>query len=75
MSAIPARRRRRALAAAVTGAMALAVLPAGVVIGSARLLNEKGGNSVDDSPTTRIPVTPTALLAITNNRNRVFFDG
>ena len=65
------RRRRRALAAAVTGAMALAVLPAGVVVGSARLLNEKGGNSVDDSPTTRIPVTPTALLAVTNNRNEV----
>jgi len=71
MSAIPSRRRRRAIAAVVTGALALAVLPAGVVIGSSKLLNEKGGNSVDDSPTTRIPVTPTAMLAITNSRNEV----
>lgn len=71
MSAIPARRRRRAVAALVTGALALAVLPAGVVVGSSRLLNEKGGDSVDDSPTTRIPVTPTALLAVTNSRNEV----
>jgi len=71
MSAIPARRRRRAMAAVVTGALALAVLPAGVVVGSTKLLNEKGGNSVDDSPTTRIPVTPTAMLAITNSRNEV----
>lgn len=71
MSAIPARRRRRAVAAVVTGALALAVLPAGVVVGSSRLLNEKGGDSVDDSPTTRIPVTPTALLAVTNSRNEV----
>lgn len=69
MSAIPARRRRRAMAAAVTGALALAVLPAGVVVGSTKLLNEKGGNSVDDSPTTRIPVTPAAMLAVTNSRN------
>ena len=71
MSAIPSRRRRRAIAAAVTGALALAVLPAGVVVGSNRLLNEKGGNSVDDSPTTRIPVTPAAMLAVTNSRNEV----
>ena len=71
MSAIPARRRRRAVAAVVTGALGLAVLPAGVVVGSTKLLNEKGGNSVDDSPTTRIPVTPTAMLAVTNSRNEV----
>lgn len=71
MSAIPARRRRRAITAVVTGALALAVLPAGVVVGSNKLLNEKGGNSVDDSPTTRIPVTSTAMLAVTNTRNEV----
>ena len=71
MSAIPSRRRRRAITAVVTGALALAVLPAGVVVGSNRLLNEKGGNSVDDSPTTRIPVTPAAMLAVTNSRNEV----
>ena len=71
MSAIPKRRRRRAVAAVVTGVLAAAVLPAGLVLGANRLLNETGGNSVDDSPTMTIPVTPTALLAVTDSRNAV----
>ena len=49
----------------------MAVLPAGLVLGANRLLNEKGGDSVDDSPTMTIPVTPTALLAVTDARNEV----
>lgn len=71
MSAIPSRRRRRAIAAVVTGVISMAVLPAGLVLGANRLLNEKGGDSVDDTPTQTIPVTPTALLAVTDARNEI----
>ena len=71
MSAIPSRRRRRAIAAVVTGLVGLVLLPSGLVVGANSLLNETGGNSVDDAPTTRIPVTPTALVAVTNTRNEV----
>lgn len=71
MSAIPSRRRRRAIAAVVTGLVGLVLLPSGLVVGANSLLNETGGNSVDDAPTTKIPVTPTALVAVTNTRNEV----
>lgn len=71
MSAIPARRRRRAMAAVVTGIIGLVMLPSGLVVGANSLLNETGGNSVDDSSTTKIPVTPTALVAVTNTRSEV----
>jgi len=71
VSAIPSRRRRRAIAAVVTGLVGLVLLPSGLVVGANSLLNETGGNSVDDAPTTKIPVTPTALVAVTNTRNEV----
>lgn len=71
MSAIPARRRQRAIVAAVLGAISLVALPAGLLAGGNSLLNETGGNSVDDSPTTRIPITPTALVAVTNSRSEI----
>ena len=71
MSAIPGRRRRRAIAAVVTGLVGMVLLPSGLVVGANSLLNETGGNSVDDSSATKIPVTPTALVAVINSRNEV----
>lgn len=71
MSAIPARRRRRAVAAFVSGLAGLVLLPSGIVLGANRLLNETGGDSVDNRPTTKIPTTPTALVAVTNARGQV----
>lgn len=59
------------MAAVVTGIIGLVMLPSGLVVGANSLLNETGGNSVDDSSTTKIPVTPTALVAVTNTRSEV----
>lgn len=59
------------MAAVVTGLVGLVMLPSGLVVGANSLLNETGGNSVDDSSATKIPVTPTALVAVTNSRNEV----
>ena len=59
------------MAAVVTGLIGLVMLPSGLVVGANSLLNETGGNSVDDSSATKIPVTPTALVAVTNSRNEV----
>jgi len=71
MSAIASRRRRRALTAVALGVAGLLALPSGLVLGANRLLNESGGDKVDDRPTTRIPSTPTALLAVVNDRGQV----
>ena len=71
MSAIPGRRRRRAVTAVVLGLLGIVALPAGLLAGGNALLNETGGDSVDDVPTVRIPVTPTALVAVTDARNSV----
>lgn len=71
MSAIASRRRRRALTAVALGVAGLLALPSGLVLGANRLLNESGGDSVDNRPTTRIPSTPTALLAVVNGRGQV----
>ena len=59
------------MAAVVTGMVGLIMLPSGLVVGANSLLNETGGNSVDDTSATKIPVTPTALVAVTNSRNEV----
>lgn len=71
MSAIPARRRRRMIAAVVTSVLTAIALPGGLVIGAADLLNDSGGNNVDNNATISIPLTPVELLAITNSRNEL----
>ena len=71
MSAIATRRRRRAIAALVTGMITVIALPAGLVVGANSMLNDKGGNNVAEEPTTQLPNTPVALLAITNSRNEL----
>ena len=65
MSAIPARRRRRMIAAVCTSVAAVVCLPTGIVIGANSLLNESGGNNVENTTTTEIPETPVELLAVT----------
>ncbi len=71
MTAIPARRRRRMIAAVVTSALTAIALPSGLVLGAQSLLNESGGNRVDNNATVAIPLTPVHLLAVTNSRNEV----
>ncbi len=71
MSAIPARRRRRMIAAVVTSVLTAIALPGGLVIGAADLLNDSGGSSVDKNATIAIPLTPVEMLAVTNSRNEL----
>jgi hypothetical protein len=71
MTAIPARRRRRTIAAVVTSVLAVVALPSGLVLGANSLLNEGGGNNIDDVVSIDIPETPTELIAVVNSRNEV----
>jgi len=71
VSAIPARRRRRMIAAVVTSVLTAIALPGGLVIGAADLLNDSGGDNVDNNATVSIPLTPVEMLAITNSRNEL----
>jgi len=71
VSAIPARRRRRKIAAIVTSGLAAMLLPGGLAIGTTSLLNQSGGNSVTNGATLEVPITPAELLVITNSRNEV----
>ncbi len=68
MSAIPERRRRRFVTAVVTSLIAVVALPAGVLIGATSLLNESGGDRVDENPAIQIPRTQVQLFAITSAR-------
>ena len=71
MTAIPARRRRRLIAAVSTSVLTVVALPGGLVLGANSLLNETGGNKVTSEATAVIPETPVELLVITNSRNEV----
>lgn len=71
MTAIPARRRRRMLAAFITSALTVISLPSGLVLGTNMLLNNSGGQNVATSDVITIPSTPVHLVALTNARNEV----
>jgi hypothetical protein len=71
VTAIPARRRRRLIAAVTTSVLTVVALPGGLVLGANSLLNETGGNKVTSEATAVIPETPVELLVITNARNEV----
>lgn len=70
MTAFPERRRRRKIAAVTCSVLAVIALPGGVFVGASALLNDSGGDSVNDS-VTAIPTTPVELLVVTSARNEV----
>ena len=59
------------IAAVVTSVLTAIALPGGLVIGAADLLNDSGGDNVDNNATVSIPLTPVEMLAITNSRNEL----
>ena len=71
MTAIPARRRRRMIAAMVTSGLSVIALPGGLFLGTNSLLHASGGNSIDSRGTVDIPSSVVELLAIVNSRNEV----
>lgn len=71
MSAIPARRRRRMIAASVASLLTVIALPSGLVLGANDLLNDSGGKKVAANATISIPLTPVEMIAITNSRNEI----
>lgn len=71
MTAIPARRKRRLVAAVVTSALSAVCLPGGLVVGANMLLNDSGGQNVASEDAIAIPVTPVHLVAVVNESNVV----
>jgi hypothetical protein len=71
MTAIPARRRRRMIAAMVTSGLSVIAVPSGLFIGTNSLLHASGGNSVDEVATLDIPNTAVEMLAVRNSRNEI----
>ena len=71
MTAIPARRRRRMIAAMVTSGLLVIALPGGLFLGTNSLLHASGGNSIDSRGTVDIPSSVVEMLAVINSRNEV----
>ena len=71
MTAIPARRRRRMIAAMVTSGLSVIALPGGLFLGTNSLLRASGGNSIDSRGTVDIPSSVVEMLAVINSRNEV----
>jgi hypothetical protein len=71
MTAIPARRRRRMIAAMVTSGLSVIALPSGLFLGTNSLLRASGGNSIDSRGTIDIPSSVVEMLAVINSRNEV----
>lgn len=71
MTAIPARRRRRMIAAIVTSGMSVIALPSGLFLGTNSLLRASGGNSIDSRGTIDIPSSVVEMLAVINSRNEL----
>ena len=64
MTAIASRRRRRTLAALLSGLVGAMMLPAGLVLAANSLLRSTDGDSVDAEQVITVPSTPAALLAV-----------
>jgi len=71
VTAIPARRRRRMIAAMVTSGLSVIALPGGLFLGTNSLLHASGGNSIDSRGTVDIPSSVVEMLAVINSRNEV----
>ena len=59
------------IAAVVTSALTAIALPSGLVLGAADLLNDSGGNNVENNATVSVPLTPVEMIAVTNARNEL----
>ena len=59
------------IAAVVTSVASLVSLPAGLVLGANALLNDSGGNKVDEVPAIQIPASSLHLWAVTSARNEL----
>lgn len=59
------------MAAVVTSLASLAALPAGLVLGANALLNDSGGNKVDEMPAIQIPRSSLHMWAIVSSRNEL----
>lgn len=59
------------IAAVCTSVLTMVALPSGLVIGASDLLNDSGGDSVDNNATVSIPLTPVQMVAVTNSRNEL----
>ena len=71
MTAIPARRRRRMIAAMITSGLSVIALPGGLFLGTNSLLRASGGNSIDSRGTVDVPSSAVEMLAVINSRNEV----
>ena len=71
MTAIPARRRRRMIAAMITSGLSVIALPGGLFLGTNSLLRASGGNSIDSRGTVDVPSSVVEMLAVINTRNEV----
>ena len=71
MTAIPARRRRRMIAAMITSGLSVIALPGGLFLGTNSLLRASGGNSIDSRGTVDIQSSVVEMLAVINSRNEV----
>lgn len=71
MTAIAARRKRRMIAAVVTSVASLVALPTGLVVGANALLNDAGGDKVDEVPAIQIPRSSLHLWAVASARNEL----
>lgn len=58
------------IAAVTCSVLAIIALPGGLFVGASALLNDSGGDSVNDA-VTAIPTTPIELLVVTSARNDV----
>lgn len=71
MSAIAERRKRRMVVAVIASIASLVSLPAGLVLGANALLNDSGGNKVDDVPAIQVPASSLHLWAVASARNEL----
>lgn len=59
------------MAAVVTSVASLVALPAGLVLGANALLNDSGGNKVDDVPAIQIPRSSLHMWAVVSSRREL----
>lgn len=71
MSAIATRRRRRMAVAVGAMVASLVALPTGLVLGANALLNDSGGDKVDEVPAIQVPRSSLHLWAVASARNEL----